>query len=65
MENASEIPGSEIPATNGHTKHGDEEKEIKVKILEALFALQRGDFTVRLPYHWGGIDGRLADVFNS
>ncbi|MGH7441596.1 MAG: HAMP domain-containing protein, partial [bacterium] len=32
--------------------------------LEALTALRRGDFSVRLPRHWTGVTGKLADTFN-
>src|SRR5690606_20799134 len=35
------------------------------EILEALVAFQKGDFSVRLPYDWEGIDARIADAFNS
>ncbi len=37
--------------------------EISV-ILGALNALKRGDASVRLPAHWQGTLGRVADVFN-
>jgi HAMP domain-containing protein/signal transduction histidine kinase/DNA-binding response OmpR family regulator len=37
--------------------------EISV-ILGALNALKRGDSSVRLPVHWQGTLGRVADVFN-
>src|SRR4029453_13044640 len=30
----------------------------------ALTALRRGDFTVRLPADWTGLDGKIADTFN-
>src|SRR5437667_10060602 len=33
-------------------------------LLEALFALRDGDFTVRLPSDLVGLDGKIADVFN-
>jgi hypothetical protein len=34
---------------------------------ELLLALQRmrsGDFSVQLPAHWTGVDGKIADTFN-
>src|SRR5262245_13155058 len=34
------------------------------KLLLALTALKKGDFSVRLPVDWVGIDGRIADAFN-
>ena len=33
-------------------------------VLNALLALKRGDFSVRLPGEWTGIAGRIADAFN-
>ncbi len=35
------------------------------QVLQALTALQRGDFTVRLPIDWVGLPGKIADAFNS
>jgi HAMP domain-containing protein/signal transduction histidine kinase/CheY-like chemotaxis protein len=34
------------------------------RILAALIALRDGDFSVRLPTEWAGIDGRIAEAFN-
>lgn len=33
-------------------------------LLEALAALRAGDASVRLPRHWSGLAGKVADVFN-
>ena len=33
-------------------------------ILAAMQAVRRGDFTVQLPAHWDGIEGKLAEAFN-
>ncbi|MDI6735260.1 MAG: hypothetical protein QME42_03540, partial [bacterium] len=33
-------------------------------LLEALVRLKNGDFTVRLPVDWIGVDGKIADAFN-
>ncbi|MGN7875583.1 HAMP domain-containing protein, partial [Roseateles sp. 22389] len=33
-------------------------------MLLALHALRRGDPDVRLPFHWTGVAGKLADAFN-
>ncbi len=33
-------------------------------LLMALHALRRGDPDVRLPFHWTGVPGKLADAFN-
>src|SRR5690606_34307918 len=34
-------------------------------MLSALQAMAQGDFTVELPGHWEGLDGRLANAFNT
>ena len=34
------------------------------QILAAMMAFRDGDFTVRLPVEWSGVDGRIAEVFN-
>src|SRR3989440_99924 len=34
------------------------------QLLSALVAVQRGDFSVRLPDDWTGIAGKIADTFN-
>ncbi|MBC7783624.1 MAG: HAMP domain-containing protein, partial [Burkholderiales bacterium] len=36
----------------------------KLELLEALLALKKGDFTVRLPVDLTGVDGKIADAFN-
>src|SRR5688500_13750590 len=36
-----------------------------VALLEALIKLRQGDATVRLPAHWLGLPGKVADVFNA
>ena len=46
---------------NGHQEDVLEKKEL----LAVLKAFQRGNFSVRLPDHLTGIDGRIADTFNS
>jgi len=33
-------------------------------ILRAMVAMKNGDFTVRLPVEWTGINGKIADTFN-
>ncbi|XXT15305.1 HAMP domain-containing protein [Sorangium sp. So ce429] len=33
-------------------------------LLVALTALKKGDFSVRLPFDWSGVDGKIADTFN-
>src|SRR5215831_10908199 len=34
------------------------------QLLAALTSLKRGSFEVRLPEHWTGLDGKIADAFN-
>ncbi len=33
-------------------------------ILEAMMAFRSGDFSVRLPAGWSGVNGKIADTFN-
>src|SRR5258706_308519 len=40
------------------------EAKYKKDLLAALTALKKGDFSVRLPVDWPGLDGKLADTFN-
>ena len=35
-----------------------------VKLLHALDALEKGDFSVRLPLEWTGVAGKVSDTFN-
>jgi methyl-accepting chemotaxis protein len=52
------------------TLPGDESGSAALAVLdrkELLAALQRmrsGDFSVQLPSHWTGVDGKIADTFN-
>src|SRR5262245_47341912 len=34
------------------------------ELLEAMQRMRAGDFSVRLPGYWSGIDGKIADTFN-
>ena len=34
-------------------------------LLAALTALRRGDASARLPLHWSGLAGKVADVSNA
>src|SRR5262252_1054856 len=34
-------------------------------VLAALHAMRDGDFSVRLPGDWTGLDGKIADTFNA
>ena len=48
-------------AKNGHPAGSD---PVKRQILNALRAVARGDFSVKLPGSWDGIDGDIAEAFN-
>ena len=37
----------------------------RVALLNALNAVREGDFSVRLPPDWEGVDGKIADAFNA
>src|SRR5215468_10995290 len=50
---------------NGAHKDDEHEDQLDVgKVLAALMAVKRGDFTTRLPVGWTGIAGKVADTFN-
>ena len=34
------------------------------RLLAALMAFKRGDFSARLPDDWTGVAGKIADTFN-
>src|SRR5882724_10475359 len=46
---------------NGHT--GVTSSELRV-LLSGLQAMRDGDFSVRLPGDWTGLEGKIADTFN-
>ena len=37
---------------------------MRLRLLSALSRFRRGDFAVRLPEDWAGLDGKIADIFN-
>jgi HAMP domain-containing protein/signal transduction histidine kinase/CheY-like chemotaxis protein len=41
----------------------DQQYDAKI-LLNALQSMRDGDFSVRLPGHWTGIEGKIADTFN-
>src|SRR5437588_3380875 len=47
---------------NGARQNGD--RLDQKKLLAALSAFRRGDFSVRLPDDWTGLAGKVADTFN-
>src|SRR5437016_6109987 len=46
--------------SHGDRKNGFDTREL----LRVLLATRNGDFSVRLPSDWAGIDGKIADAFN-
>src|SRR5947199_241444 len=56
VEQSSKKATSVEQSTNGHL-------DIKL-LLGTLVAVKNGDFSVRLPVEWTGVDGKIADAFN-
>src|SRR5260370_1843483 len=49
---------------NGHAgQSAQSQPEIRA-LLRGLQAMRDGDFSVRLPGDWTGLEGKLADTFN-
>jgi HAMP domain-containing protein/signal transduction histidine kinase/DNA-binding response OmpR family regulator len=44
--------------------HSTDEKDQLRDVLKALRAVRDGDFSVRLPSDWSGVNGKIADTFN-
>src|SRR5438132_1700450 len=42
----------------------DDDRLDTKQLLQILSSVRKGDFTVRLPTNWAGIDGKIADTFN-
>ncbi len=59
---------SEAPPRSGISLHDPEDSEERPPdlrvLLPALTALRDGDFSVRLPEDWTGLEGKIADRFN-
>jgi HAMP domain-containing protein/CheY-like chemotaxis protein/signal transduction histidine kinase len=51
------------PANGTHQNTDGDSLDAKV-ILQVLLAVQKGDFSVRLPSGWTGINGKIADTLN-
>src|ERR1700736_3956334 len=54
-------PPAAAPKPAARTASADSAKR---QLLNALRAVARGDFTVKLPASWDGIDGEIAAAFN-
>jgi HAMP domain-containing protein/signal transduction histidine kinase/CheY-like chemotaxis protein len=57
------VSGSPAPGSRRGANLAPEAVE-KRDLLAALTALRKGDFSVRLPIHLDGLDGKIADAFN-
>ena len=60
IEPPSDDEASRIPAPHTPDRPAGEQR----KLLHALLAVRDGDFSVRLPGDWTGIEGKVADAFN-
>ena len=49
--------------TNGHANGNGASAELNV-LLHGLQAMRDGNFSVRLPGNWTGLEGKIADTFN-
>ena len=58
------MPSARASADGSRDNGRDTRESQQRQILTALVAFRDGDFSVRLPADWGGIDGRIADAFN-
>src|SRR5687768_5808798 len=47
--------------TNGHAAGASFDLQ---SLLYGLQAISAGEFSVRLPGHWTGLEGKIADTFN-
>jgi HAMP domain-containing protein/CheY-like chemotaxis protein/signal transduction histidine kinase len=56
VEESNKKAASVEPSTNGY-------QDVKL-LLGTLVAVKNGDFSVRLPVEWTGLDGKIADAFN-
>ena len=70
-EVAGNLPTSHtVPEGNGHVAlapspaPGEEAPTALGSILAALQTMRDGDFSVRLPVAWTGLEGKVADTFN-
>jgi len=50
--------------SNGHSPADLPRTHEMAEILRGLTALKKGDFSSRLPLHWAGVPGKIADTFN-
>jgi hypothetical protein len=56
-------PGRRKNGQNGHSARAEASADL-VAILACLQTMRDGDFSVRLPGSWTGMEGKVADTFN-
>jgi len=50
---------------NGHRQRSGQQSQPEIRaLLHALQGMRDGDFSVRLPGDWVGLEGKIADTFN-
>src|SRR6202521_4519718 len=59
MERKGNSPTATVPHKNGAVDSFDLRG-----LLHALRAIRDGDFSTRLPGHWTGLEGKIADALN-
>jgi HAMP domain-containing protein/signal transduction histidine kinase/CheY-like chemotaxis protein len=53
-----------VETGNGKSEPGPDQEQHYAELLDALEALKKGDFRVRLPKNWTGLVGKVGDTFN-
>ena len=59
-----DIIDSEHVMPKNSVRSSDDERLNTKLLLQTLAAVKKGDFTLRLPSSWSGIDGKIADTLN-
>src|SRR4030095_611375 len=60
MKEKTSIPRARFANGSRHNGDGVDTEQL----LKALVAFKHGDFSARLPDHWTGVAGKIADTFN-
>src|SRR5215471_12749683 len=55
--------GHATAEAHAHGRTGVTSSELRI-LLSGLQAMRDGDFSVRLPGDWTGLEGKIADTFN-
>ena len=68
------MPGTTLPSPqkkprpaleNSHAQSHNLDDVRALLVLKTVRAFRDGDFTVRLPDDWGGVEGPIAEAFNT